>query len=102
MLKAKISKKQKKSSPKLVKEFEIDQKLMIDKKLITEVLVEAILQNDMATFKDVLISHLRVLSKTELAKRTGLGRRTLYDLMEDDKFDPRLSTLGALLSKIAA
>ncbi|MGZ3789793.1 MAG: hypothetical protein ACXVLQ_14785 [Bacteriovorax sp.] len=59
-------------------------------------------ENDIETFKDVLISHLRAVSKTELSRATGLGRRTLYDLMDDKKFDPRLSTLSALLSKIAA
>lgn len=59
-----------------------------------------LLRNDIETFRDVLISHLRTLSKTDLAKTTGLGRRTLYDLMDETKFDPRLSTLGALLNKI--
>jgi DNA-binding phage protein len=60
------------------------------------------LENDIETFRDVLIGHLRALSKTQLAKQTGLGRRTLYDLMDAEKFDPRISTLGALLSKLVA
>jgi DNA-binding phage protein len=88
--------------PKGLKIYKPDTKLLLNKKLVAEVLVDALLENDIDTFKDVLISHLRTVSKTQLAKETGLGRRTLYDLMEDNKFDPRLSTLSALLSKIAA
>ena len=102
MAKAKIFKKQKKSSLDTLKKFEPDESLLMDKKLVVEVLVEALLENDLATFRDVLISHLRTMSKTELARKTGLGRRTLYDLIENENFDPRISTLTSLLSKIAA
>ena len=102
MAKEKTLKKRKKSSVNTLKKFEPNRKLLLDRKLIAEVLVDAIFENDIETFRDVLISHLRTLSKTELAKRTGLGRRTLYDLMDNEKFDPRLSTLSSLLSKIAA
>ncbi len=69
---------------------------------MAEVLVEALLNNDMSTFQDVLIAHLKIISKTNLAKKTGLGRRTIYDLMNRNKFDPRISTLGSLLSTLAA
>jgi DNA-binding phage protein len=64
--------------------------------------MDALFQNDLDTFRDVLIAHLRSISKTDLAKKTGLGRRTLYDLIENETFDPRLSTISSLLSKIAA
>ncbi len=102
MAKAKTSKKQRVFLHGTLKKHEPDTKLLRNKKLIVEVLIEALLQNDLDTFRDVLIAHLRSLSKTELAKKTGLGRRTLYDLIENDKFDPRLSTLSSILSKIAA
>lgn len=102
MAKTKTSKKQKNSWPKGWKIWKPDRKLLADKKLVIEVLVEALLTNDIETFKDALIAHLRTISKTKLARKTGLGRRTLYDLMDGKKFDPRLSTLSALLSKIAA
>ncbi|MEK2646850.1 hypothetical protein [Bdellovibrio sp. BCCA] len=102
MAKAKTLKKPKSSSPNTLKKFNPNERLLLNKKLVAEVLVDALIQNDIETFRDVLISHLRALPKTELAKKTGLGRRTLYDLMENEKFDPRLSTLSALLSKIAA
>jgi DNA-binding phage protein len=101
MDKAKISKKPKASSKKVLKEFKPKQSLLLDKTLVAEVLVDCLLKNDVQTFQDVLVSHLRALSKTDLAKQTGLGRRTLYDLIEGKNFDPRLSTLSSLLSKIA-
>jgi DNA-binding phage protein len=101
MGKTETSKKQEKSYPGLTP-FVPDHKRFLDKDLIAEILVDALLQNDMDTFKDVIIAHLRAVSKTELAKKTGLGRQTIYDLMEKEKFDPRVSTLGALLSKIVA
>lgn len=101
MDKTKISKKPKKSSKKSLQEFKPSTSLLLNKKLVAEVLVDSLLENDIQTFQDVLVSHLRTLSKTELAKQTGLGRRTLYDLIEGKNFDPRLSTLSALLSKIA-
>jgi len=102
MAKAKTSKKQKKSSRNTLTKHEPDTKLLRNKQLITEVLIESLLQNDLDTFRDVLISHLRTLSKTELARKTGLGRQTLYDLIEGKNFDPRLSTLSSILNKIAA
>ena len=102
MDKTKTSKKRK-SSLKVtsLKSFKSNDSLFLDRKLIAEVLVESILNNDLETFRDVLVTHLRTMSKTDLAKKTGLGRQTLYDLLSEEKFDPRLSTLSALLSKIA-
>lgn len=102
MAKTKTSGKQKKSMQNGFVKFELNKKLLLDRKLITQVLADALIQNDIDTFRDVLITHLRTISKTELAKETGIGRRTLYDLIENENFDPRLSTLAALLSKIAA
>lgn len=101
MDKAKTLKKPKTSSKKVLKEFKPNSNLLLDKKLVAEVLVDCLLKNDIQTFQDVLVAHLRTRSKTGLAKQTGLGRRTLYDLIEGKNFDPRLSTLSALLSKIA-
>lgn len=101
MDKTKISKKPKAFSKKSLKEFKPSTTLLLNKKLVAETLVECLMTNDVQAFQDVLVSHLRTLSKTDLAKQTGLGRRTLYDLIEGKNFDPRLSTLSALLSKIA-
>lgn len=102
MDKAKTSKKQKAFSNKSLTRHKTNTALFLDKKIVAETLVDCLLNNEMDAFQDVLITHLRTLSKTKLAKQTGLGRRTLYDLIEGKNFDPRLSTLSALLSKIAS
>lgn len=74
-----------------------------DAKTIKPILIEALMEDDLETFKDVLIAHLRSLPKTELASKTNLGRQTLYDLIDDSKeFNPTLSTLGSILKAIAA
>jgi DNA-binding phage protein len=77
MAKAKTSKKLKASSTHTLKKHEPNTKLLADKKLVVEVLIEALFTNDLNTFRDVLIAHLRTISKTELAKKTGIGRRKI-------------------------
>jgi DNA-binding phage protein len=101
MGKAKTLKKQSPSLPRTLKKHEPNTKLLANKKLVIEVLVDSLLANDLETFRDVLIAHLRTLSKTDFAKKTGLGRRTIYDMLDNKKFDPRLSTISSILSKIA-
>lgn len=71
MVCSQTSKKQKTSSPRTLTKHEPNTKLLTDKKLIVEVLVESLLANDLETFRDVLIAHLRTLSKTDLAKKIG-------------------------------
>ncbi len=72
-------------------------------KLVKAVLIEALMENDLDTFQDVLIAHLRSMSKRALALRTGLGRQTIYDLTSKQKrFNPTLETLGIILNKLAA
>ena len=61
------------------------------------------MEDDLETFKDVLIAHIRAISKTQLSTKSKLGRQTLYDLIDEDKeFNPTLSTLGSILKAIAA
>jgi len=74
-----------------------------DTRAIKEVLIEALMENDLETFQDVLIAYVRTASKSRLAAKTKLGRQTLYDLIDEDKeFNPTLSTLGSILKALAA
>lgn len=74
-----------------------------DAKKIKAILIEALMEDDLETFKDVLIAHIRAMSKTQLSTKSKLGRQTLYDLIDEDKeFNPTLSTLGSILKAIAA
>jgi DNA-binding phage protein len=43
------------------------------------------------------------VNKLKLAKKAGVGRRTLYDLIDpNQEFNPELSTISALISSLAA
>ena len=85
-----------------LKAHETGSKRLRNRKLIKEILVEALLNDDLETFKDVLIAHLVAQPKSKLARDTGLGRQTLYDLIKPTgEFNPTLETLGALLKKVS-
>lgn len=74
-----------------------------DSKLVSETLLDCIRTGDLDSFRDVLASYLMTANKTSLAKKAGLGRRTLYDIMDPKKkFNPELSTVSAVIRALAA
>jgi len=71
--------------------------------VVTEALLECIRSGDVEAFREVLTAHLMTVNKVALAKKAGIGRRTLYDLIDVNKdFNPELSTVSALIKAIAA
>lgn len=74
-----------------------------DHSLVAETLLECIKTGDLGAFRDVLVSHLMTANKSKLAKKAGIGRRTLYDLLDPKKeFNPELSTVSAVIRALAA
>ena len=74
-----------------------------DSNLVSEILLDCIKTGELDAFRDVLISYLTTANKTQIAKKAGIGRRTLYDLLDTDKdFNPELSTVSAVIRAIAA
>jgi len=74
-----------------------------DRELVVDVLLECIRTGDIDSFRELLAAHLMTVNKVELAKRAGIGRRTLYDLIDPKKdFNPELSTVSALIQALAA
>ncbi len=74
-----------------------------DVDLVIETLFDCIKTGDIETFREVLMSHLMTVNKVKLAKKAGIGRRTLYDLIDPKKeFNPELSTISALIQALAA
>ena len=72
-------------------------------KLVAETLLECIRTGDLDSFRDVLASHLMTANKMQLAKKSGLGRRTLYDIIDRKKtFNPELSTVSAIIRGLAS
>ena len=101
MAKTKTSGRQKNSSVKLT-EHNYSKNLK-DKKLVLDTLLDCLIRNDIESFQDVLVAHLRTVSKSEFARDTKVGRQTLYDLLDEKKpFNPTLSTLGSIFRKLAA
>jgi hypothetical protein len=71
--------------------------------VVREILLDALVHNDMGTFQDVLVGYLRTSSKLSLSKKSKIGRTTLYDLMNPEKqFNPTLETIGKIFEDLAA
>lgn len=74
-----------------------------DPKLVSEALLECIKVGDLNAFRDVLTSFLLTANKSNLAKKAGIARRTLYDILDPKKkFNPELSTVSAVIRALAA
>lgn len=104
MVKNSISRKQKKSETKFMKEHTpFKSKVLKNKSVVSDALVDCLKTGDLQTFREVLFAHLMTVNKAELAKKAGIGRRTLYDLIDPKKeFNPELSTISAILQALAA
>jgi DNA-binding phage protein len=77
--------------------------LLKDKKNVRDTLLECLMMNDLDSFQDVLIGYIRTTAKSEFARKTHIGRTTLYDLIDPDKpFNPTLETLGKIFEELAA
>ncbi len=104
MAKIATSKKQKKSATKSLKAHApFKSKILKDSEVVADTLLECIKTGDLESFREVLFAHLMTVNKMALAKKAGIGRRTLYDLIDPKKeFNPELSTVSALIQALAA
>ena len=104
MRKTGTSEKRKKSATKLLKAHEPFASMELkDSPLVAETLLDCIRTGDLDSFRDVLIAHLMTVNKVMIAKKAGIGRRTLYDLIDPKKdFNPELSTISAVIRALAA
>lgn len=104
MPKVETSKRRKKLGMKYLKVHEpFTSKDLKSPRLVAETLLECIKTGDMESFRDVLIAHLMTVNKAAVAKKAGIGRRTLYDLMDPNReFNPELSTISAVIRALAA
>ncbi len=104
MRKIETSKKQRKSGTRFLKAYvPFASKELKNAKLVIETLLECIRSGDLPSFRDVLVAHLMTVNKMSLAVKAGIGRRTLYDLIDPKKkFNPELSTVSAVIHALAA
>lgn len=104
MRKTATSGKRKKSATKSLKVHDpFVSKELKDSHLVAETLLECIRTGDLEAFREVLMAHLMTVNKVKIAKLAGIGRRTLYDLIDPKKeFNPELSTVSAVIRALAA
>ena len=104
MAKVTTSKKLKKSKTKYLRVYEpFSSTELKDPKQVIETLLECIVEGDLDSFREVLVSHLIMANKSNFAKKSRLSRRTIYTLMDLKKpFNPELSTVSAIFKAIAA
>lgn len=100
----KTSKKRKESKPIILKEYiPFNDPDFKNVDTVFEILIECLKEEDLDSFRDVLFVHLMTVNKMELAKKAGIGRRTIYDLLDPKKeFNPELKTIAALFKALAA
>jgi DNA-binding phage protein len=104
MGKSATSKRQRRSGTKSLKaHVPFTSKELKYSKLVVETLLDCIRTGDIESFREVLTAHLLTVNKSRIAKKAGIGRRTLYDLMDPKKeFNPELSTISAIIQSLAA
>jgi DNA-binding phage protein len=104
MRKVATSAKQKKSGTKSLRVHEpFASPELKDSRGVAETLLECIRSGDLGSFREVLTAHLMTVNKVAIAKKAGIGRRTLYDLIDPKKeFNPELSTVSAVIRALAA
>ena len=104
MHKAATSRRQRKFVMKSLREHEpFASKELKDRELVADTLLECIKSGDLDSFRDVLVAHLATVNKLAIAKKAGIARRTLYDLLDPNKkFNPELSTVSAVIRALAA
>jgi len=104
MRKTAISEKRKKSGMKSLRvHVPFTSKELKNPHLVAETLLECIKTGDVESFREVLTAHMMTVNKVALAKKSGIGRRTLYDLIDPKKeFNPELSTISAVIRALAA
>jgi DNA-binding phage protein len=76
---------------------------VLDRETLKILLAEALIDGDIDLLKDILITLIRFQNKSELVRKTKIGRQTLYDLISGKReFNPSIKTLCTLLKTIAA
>jgi DNA-binding phage protein len=103
MAKISVSKKQKTSGKEpILGRAEFENLDLKNSKLVSETLMQSVQTGDLDSFRDALASRIMSANKVHLAKKSGLGRKTLYDLIDPKRnFDPSLSTVSAIIRGLA-
>jgi DNA-binding phage protein len=73
-----------------------------DPRHVKQSLLEHIGNSDLRAFREVLSSFIMSANKVQLSRKIGIGRRTLYDILDPEvNFNPELSTVSAIMRAFA-
>lgn len=72
----------------------------LQKEVLSEVLVKSLMEGDAEAFKEVLRAFLEANNKSRVAKKMGVSRKTLYNLVSEDG-NPTLNNITKLLKAVA-
>lgn len=85
----------------LIEHVPFSDPLLKDVEGVIDTLLDCIKENDINTFREVLAAHLISVNKVELAELAGIGRRTIYDLIDPKiEFNPGLKTIMSLFEAL--
>ena len=103
MAKTETSKKRKDSASKrLAAHSPFANPELKNSRLVSETLLECIKTGDLDSFREVLASYIMSTNKLRLSQKSGIGRRTLYDILDPTiNFNPALSTVSAIIRGLA-
>lgn len=72
-----------------------------DKSYLSRALWACLEEGDTDGFKEILRTHLELTNKEEIAKETGISRRSLFRMLSDEG-NPTLENISKLVSKLCA
>ena len=77
-------------------------KMLVDRNFIAQALGEALLENEIEAFKEILLAHLQAVDKKmDVIERSGMNKTTFYQALSP-RGNPSLKTLGKIISALAA
>ena len=72
----------------------------LSRETLSEALVACLMEGDTQAFKEVLHAFLEANNKVQIAKKMGISRKTLYNLISDQG-NPTLNNIAKLLKAVA-
>src|SRR3990167_3033011 len=72
----------------------------LQRETLSKVLVESLMEGDAEAFKEVLRAFLEANNKSRVAKKMGVSRKTLYNLVSEEG-NPTLNNITKLLKAVA-
>ncbi len=74
---------------------------LLDERKLGQALFSALKDEDIDSFKEILMAHLEAKVKTREAKAHGLSERTMYEALSD-KGNPSLKTIAKIVRMACA